>query len=291
MISVVICSVKPELLEAVTRNIEATIGVPYQLIALDNRQANRGLCAVYNEGARRARHDLVCFMHEDVEFVEPDWGLRVINHFQDDDQLGAIGVAGARFKSRGPSGWMTAGRAETNCMHLHQRHRDGTDNLFHLRPTDDERPRQPVCTLDGVWICTRRRVALELPFNEALPPFHFYDIDFALRVSRRYGVAVIYDVGLRHFSEGHFDAQWMRAALDYQGLREEVAARVAPGADDLSITLQERRGTRFWLKFLRKVKAPWRLRWAWLQASGALTDPALWWLAAKFLCYYPLKFR
>lgn len=291
MISIVICSVKPELLEAVTRNIEATIGVPYQLIAIDNRQANRGLCAVYNEGGQRARHDIVCFMHEDLELLEVNWGLRVVDHFQEDDQLGAIGVAGARFKSRGPSGWMAAGKSETNCMRLYQRHRDGTDNLFHLRPAGDRRPRQPVCTLDGVWICARREVVLELPFNEALPPFHFYDIDFALRVSRHYGVAVVYDVGLRHFSEGHFDARWMRAALDYQALREEAVARVALGADDLSVRVLEQRGARFWMKFLRKVKAPWRLRWEWVQASGALGYPKLWWLAVKFLCYYPLKFR
>lgn len=85
---------------------------------------------------------------------------------------------------------------------------------------------QPVCALDGVWVCARREVVLELPFNEALPPFHFYDIDFALRMSRRYEVAVVYDVGLRHFAEGHFDARWIRTAMDYQALRKEAIARV-----------------------------------------------------------------
>lgn len=83
----------------------------------------------------------------------------------------------------------------------------------------------------------------------------------------------------------------MRAALNYQALREEAVARVALGADDLSVRVLEQRGVRFWMKFLRKVKAPWRLRWEWVKASGALGYPKLWWLAFKFLCYYPLKFR
>ena len=32
----IICSARPERLQAVTRNIEATIGVEYELIAVDN---------------------------------------------------------------------------------------------------------------------------------------------------------------------------------------------------------------------------------------------------------------
>lgn len=110
-------------------------------------------------------------------------------------------------------------------------------------------------------------------------------------MSRRYEVAVIHDVGLRHFSEGHFDARWMRTAVDDQRSREEAVARLALGADGLWATLLEQRCARFWMKFLRKVKAPWRLRWEWVQVSIALSHPKLWWLTVKFLCYYPLKFR
>ena len=60
----IICSARPERLQAVTRNIEATIGVEYELIAVDNSVEGRGICAVYNEGASRARYPFLCFVHE-----------------------------------------------------------------------------------------------------------------------------------------------------------------------------------------------------------------------------------
>lgn len=40
--------------------------------------------------------------------------------------------------------------------------------------------------------------------------------------------------------------------------------------DNLSVPLLEQRGAPFWMEFLRKVEALWRLRWEWVQASGAL---------------------
>lgn len=291
MISIVICSVKPELLAAVTRNIADTIDTSYELIVVDNREAGRGLCSVYNEGARRAVHEVVCFMHEDVEFMEAGWGRNVIAHFSADPTLGAIGLAGARYKSSAPSGWMTAGGGDAHCIRVHQRHRNGRENYFFHRPENDDAPRQEVCTLDGVWICARRHVALEIGFDERLPPFHFYDIDFALRVSEKYRVAVIYDVCLRHFSEGHFDATWMRAALQYQALRHNRGPRLVNTPYLALHKSLERRGVRFWMKFLRKAKTPLSLRWEWVRASGALAYPQLWWLVAKFLFWYPIKFR
>ena len=38
MLSIIICSVSPERLEQVTRNIHDTIGVDYEIISIDNRK-------------------------------------------------------------------------------------------------------------------------------------------------------------------------------------------------------------------------------------------------------------
>ena len=43
MLSIIICSVSPERLEQVTRNIHDTIGVDYEIIAIDNRVTSSAL--------------------------------------------------------------------------------------------------------------------------------------------------------------------------------------------------------------------------------------------------------
>lgn len=49
MLSFIICSVSPERLEQVTRNIHDTIGVDYEIIAIDNREKQWPIARAYNE--------------------------------------------------------------------------------------------------------------------------------------------------------------------------------------------------------------------------------------------------
>lgn len=55
-------------------------------------------------------------------------------------------------------------------------------------------------------------------------------------------IELVYDVGMRHFSESHLDARWMRASVAYQTLSEEVVAQVALATEDFSVPLLEQRG-------------------------------------------------
>ena len=75
--SIIVCSVKPEMAKALSDNIRSTIGVEYEMIIFDNRQAGKGICAVYNECAERAAGEYLLFVHEDVAFHTEGWG-RVI---------------------------------------------------------------------------------------------------------------------------------------------------------------------------------------------------------------------
>ena len=68
MISVVICSINKILAEQVSKNIHDTIGVPFELIVIDNNLLKKGIAHVYNLGAGRAKYDVICFVHEDVLF-------------------------------------------------------------------------------------------------------------------------------------------------------------------------------------------------------------------------------
>ena len=95
MISIVICSISPERLRQVIQNIQGTIGVEYEIIAIDNREKNWPIARVYNEGAYRAQYPYLFFVHEDVKFHSRNWGL-VIEEKLKEPNCGVIGFAGTR---------------------------------------------------------------------------------------------------------------------------------------------------------------------------------------------------
>lgn len=73
---------------------------------------------------------------------------------------------------------------------------------------------------------------------------------------------MVYDVGMRHFSEGHLDARWMGASVAYQTLREEVVAQVALATEDLSVPLLKQRGACAGSRYMPAAS------WATLNGSG-----------------------
>ncbi|SEM69296.1 hypothetical protein SAMN05216436_106223 [bacterium A37T11] len=58
-----------------------------------------------------------------------------------------------------------------------------------------------VAVLDGVWLCTRKNIALKFPFDErSLKGFHCYDLDFSLNVGLNHDFIITYNVLLERFS-------------------------------------------------------------------------------------------
>ncbi len=284
MISVVICSAQPARLQAVARNIEATIGVEHELIAIDNSIEGRGICAVYNEGASRASHPFVCFVHEDVEFLSPNWGARALAHFSGDAELALIGLAGSRYKAATPSGWHS-GEEDDLCINVwHGTTRECSDAAF-ARPGDSgTSPCVPVVALDGVWLFVRRSVWAETRFDERLTGFHFYDVDFSLRVAQKRKVAVVFDIELLHFSMGSFREDWARQALAYAGSAPvSLPFSCSTPATAARTRRKEEMAVRYWLRLLRRAHLPLPLRIRWLQAVAILRYPAQWRVALRFL--------
>ncbi|MBS9523274.1 hypothetical protein KI659_04510 [Litoribacter alkaliphilus] len=217
MISIIICSVNQSYLDQVSQNISQTVGIEFELIAIDNTQNPRGITSVYNEGANRAKYPHLCFVHEDVIFETMDWGKKVCEILSD-ESIGLVGVAGSIYKSLAPSGWYLY---ELNYpAKAFQKIRQAYK--FEDRPPmlveanhNDKKLNEVVC-IDGVWFCTTKKVMEEMSFDESIQGFHGYDVDFSLSVAQKYKVMVTYDVLLTHFSEGRFDRQWLDSTLKVQ---------------------------------------------------------------------------
>jgi hypothetical protein len=204
MLSIIISSYQPHYFEQVSRSIETTIGnIPYEIIQIWNPNL-MGICEAYNKGAAKAKFPMLCFVHEDVEFITKDWGQRVYNYFEENEELGALGVAGG-VKTQMVTGW---GSGISGWDHAHLFHSEHPVNTFSDESVE-------VNALDGLIIFTPQKVWNEVRFDESVSGFHFYDIDYTFRVSKNYKVLVVNFLLLKHYSSGKFAKDWINAAIRY----------------------------------------------------------------------------
>ncbi len=208
MISVIVASVNENFLRQFSENIAESIGVEYELIHLDKAVNQYGLCHAYNEGAKRSRFPYLCFVHDDVQFLSKDWGKNIIAHFESDEQIGLLGVAGSVCKTKMVSMWHEGRLKGTSANRVnivqHFRRSNAESTVFYDNP--GEEMRSEVVVLDGVFMATRRAVWEACRFDEQLlHRYHAYDLDFCLRAGQRCRIYVVYDVLMEHFSEGYAD--------------------------------------------------------------------------------------
>lgn len=214
MISIIICSYKKEVLAKAIQSIKHTIGLPHEIIAIDNLTCNYGICKAYNIGADKASFNILCFMHEDIHFETYNWGQHVVQHLAD-KKVGLIGVAGGDTKSLAPSGWASMTfKSEINMVQHYKFNSNPAHTIFETGYPNHTISIKKVACIDGVWMCTRKDVFEQFKFDEiTFKGFHGYDIDYSLQVQPTYTVAVVFDVLIHHFSEGALNKEWMDSTL------------------------------------------------------------------------------
>jgi GT2 family glycosyltransferase len=285
MISIVISSVRPDLLRQVQDSIASTLPVEHALHVWDNRTARLGLAAVYNRMAAQTRGDILLFLHEDVTFTDDSWGQALLDILSD-PAIGLVGIAGSRYKSRAISGWYT-GIPDLNAYHITHL-TDG--RLLTLRhPREWPAPKCPAVTIDGVFMACRRQVWEAIRFDEAgLPGFHFYDIDFSLRAAETTRVVVTDRIGLVHHTlGGDFGDNWMEAALAFH----QRHAHRLPAFLSENDTHPDPEGptSHYWLDYLKRERLSLRNKIRFIRRDHLHTNPANAYGILKLLLYRPLR--
>jgi hypothetical protein len=215
MISIIISSARPQLLQQAKANIANTIGVPFELLTYNNGNAEKGICEIYNQGARDAQYSILCYMHEDLEIKTQNWGNLVLDIFNAHHDLGVVGVAGSSYKSYAPAAWNPTPGDNTfvSCNYIQSFKQKNVASVHYESNIAAARTAEVIC-VDGMWFCTPKHVALLHPFDQVLlKGFHCYDIDYCLSLFGKYKVFVTSDVLLEHFSEGHYDCSWLQDTL------------------------------------------------------------------------------
>ncbi len=284
MITVVVCSVNPDLLLQLQNSLATTIGVEYELLVWDNRKEQRGLCEMYNSMAARARFPLLCFLHEDILLQTLSWGKVLVNLFESNPDTGVIGIAGGKYKSAAYSGWFT-GNPELDCYNITHRIQ-GKDHKLVQQPGGTARLQEVIC-VDGVFMACRKSLWERVKFgDQLLKGFHFYDIDFSLRSSLECKVMVTLDIDIIHItSGGDYGNNWVKEAIIFHEKQHCPLPRktneVAMGNHELEIV-----GT--WLDFLKKEKISLKNKWLWIKKQQLYLHPGLWYDISKFILYRPL---
>ena len=178
MISIVICSRRPDISAELRRNIAESVGCKYEIIVVDNAQRKYSISQAYNKAVGEANGNVLCFMHDDIVMRTSGWGKTVAEELED-DSIGMIGVAGSHLMPSAPMYWWSspfiaqyswgidgAGKTKKNI----------TVDTFNGELAD-------VAVVDGMFFCIPSKLFDTLRFDEALyKDFHAYDMDMSMQV-------------------------------------------------------------------------------------------------------------
>lgn len=203
MLSIIISSYQPHYYQALEKNIAETIGIPYEVIKVDN-PGKMGICEAYNHGAQKAQYDYLLFLHEDVLFETQNWGL-ILTQLLSKKSIGCVGLAGGDYVSTYPLPWWQ--NKERRFFHLNQISTNEEKKINRLTEHKN------VIFLDGVFIACRRNIFLETRFSDYLQGFHGYDMELSWRASQTHQNIVSHEITLTHFSAGHPNIEWFKSLI------------------------------------------------------------------------------
>ena len=283
MLSLIICSINPILLERVKADVAESVGVEYELLVWDNRGENIGLCEVYNRMAAKAKYPFLVFMHEDIIFEKKNWGLELLRIFEN-PEIGLIGVAGSTYKSKVLSGWYSG---ESSFNYCHIKHL--TKGEIHLLkyPAQWEKSENEVLVIDGVFMVARKSIWEKVPFNSALlKGFHLYDIDFSFRVAAVAKVVVTESIPMIHDTKGgDFGKKWLKEALLFHQATDHLLPKSIVPINSSDV---ETNTSNYKLDYLKKENLDFNDKLQFVRYKKLYLKPALWYGIVKLFVYKPL---
>ena len=211
MLSLIICSRTSKISDELEKNIVETIGCEYELIVIDNSKKKYNIFQAYNEGIKLAKGDILCFMHEDIQFHTPKWGIITMSYFKD-KTIGLVGVIGTHYMPKSPAAWWKthylAGQLiQGNFVNNVYK----TKKILYDQYNESHTSLVEACTIDGLWFCMPKSIFDTIKFDDLLyHGFHCYDMDICMQVIQsRYKVMISNDILIEHLSIGTCDELWI----------------------------------------------------------------------------------
>lgn len=209
MISIIICNRKSTINPALKENIRNTVGVEHEIVLIDNSRGQYNIFQAYNEGVRRAKGDILCFMHDDILFKSKGWGETVNRIFAEDEKLGALGVDGGHYMPDCPCSWTSC---YTTSFHTWRNEKDGVCREYSNKEFSNGQRLVELASIDGLWMCIRRNLFDTIRFDDkTFTGFHCYDSDICMQIlTAGYRIKVTYDVSIIHNSDGTYNSTFFK---------------------------------------------------------------------------------
>jgi hypothetical protein len=178
--------------------------VPSGIEALSDH-GRTSIAKVYNEIAALAEGDILGFVHEDVTFLDNTWPQQVERLFQKRPFLGVLGFVGSSHLTIDGRWWFTGQRHGRFYQRKTLVTYDRTEGIF-----------SDVEGIDGLALFTPKKLWQAIKFDETIPGFHFYDVDYCTAVRTTGKKLGVLSLLLRHESNGSLGLKWEIARRVFQ---------------------------------------------------------------------------
>jgi glycosyltransferase involved in cell wall biosynthesis len=205
MLSIIICSRTQTVSDKLSENILNTVGCEHELIVIDNSENAYSIFEAYNLGIDNSTGDYLCFIHDDILFHTNCWGNVIQGIFNRDQQIGLIGVAGAKSKTKMPSLWWSCPKEDkiaSIIQHIPDRETERWKSGFGKESLIE------VVAIDGVFMVLRKDDRIR--FNSEMTGFHNYDLNLSFECKKLgYSIMVTNEMLIEHFSLGTIKDEWV----------------------------------------------------------------------------------
>lgn len=155
------------------------------------------------------RNNIIVFLHNDIHFKTPNWGLLLVRKFKQNPTYGIIGLAGSIELATTGVWW----NDRSKCFGIVD-HTDGIKEWTTIFSPPIKNIQQ-VVVIDGVFIAVDPQ-QIEWEFNEDFKGFHLYDIAFcADNFTGGVYIGVTTDIRIMHESIGIVNQEWEDNRLQF----------------------------------------------------------------------------
>ena len=211
MISIIVCSINSNFFIQLEENIASTIGrMEYEIIQIENNKENLSIAKAYNRGIEQAKYKLLCFVHEDILFLTENWGRKLIEIFNENLNIGVLGIAGSKTHFNAPSSWFNS-PSKFHVKHIYQQ----KGNIFEKESIgfSNGNVLEKVISLDGVFLAMKADA--NTFFDETIDGFHGYDLQLSLKLLLKGKTNfVTKEIELKHFSLGTINNSWLNTMYE-----------------------------------------------------------------------------
>jgi GT2 family glycosyltransferase len=173
-ISVIICSIDAYKFAQTAECYAGLLaGIPHEIIGIHDAQS---LAEGYNRGMAQSVGDLLVFSHDDVLFLDADFGTKIVERMKNWDLLGFAGTSHLIYPLWSAADW----------PHLHgvvcHPYYDFSEAYLHLSVygVTDYPVTGNIQALDGLCLIARRTFAQHIGFDDkTFDGWHLYDLDFS----------------------------------------------------------------------------------------------------------------